>query len=289
MTGNEKKCACSLCAKNVYNISNMSRQEAEDLLLSNEPGSVCVGYFRRSDGNILTDDCPVGLRRLSNGCRWLLRTAAAAVSLLLSANLFGVGTVRASDYFDGKQLLFSQRRSTRICVPQNVWKGELPVAELKRRKKLNTLKEAAKHSPLVVVAEYESMDHESPRILLDPAARYRVKKVLKGNYASESISVFVSFVSVPAVPTSFKRSDSTKVPKSGEKFILFLSPPKTGGVIWITYSGSYGRLVANELNLKAVKLEIAKQSPKSPEKFIVDFRLIGSVLLIWALCSVSSI
>lgn len=263
MTGDEKKRVCSLCAKNVYNISNMTRQEAEDLLLTNEPGSVCVGYFRRSDGTIVTDDCPVGLRRLRNGCRWLLRSAAAAVSLLLSANLFGVGKVWASDYLDGKHLLFYQSRSNRFGASANVWKGGLSVAELKRREKMNTLKEAVKNSPLVVVAEFESMDHETPRDLLDPAAKYRVKEVLKGVYALESISVFVSSVSVPAVPKSSKRSDSAKVPKPGEKFILFLSPSKSGEGIWVTYSESYGRLDANELNLKAVKLEIADQSTKS--------------------------
>ena len=262
MTGDEKMRACSLCSKNVYNISNMSRQEAEDLLLSNEPGSVCVGYFRRSDGTIVTDDCPVGLRRLRNGCRWLLRTAAAAVSLLLSANIFGVGKVWASDYLDGKQLLLSQSRSNRFGAPANVWRAELPVAELKRREKMNTLKEAVKNSPLVLVAVFESMDQETPRNLLDSAGKYRVKQVLKGVYDSESISVFVSIVSVPALPKSSKRSDSAKVPTPGEKFILFLSPSKFGGVIWNTYSHSYGRLDANELNLKAVKSEIAKQSTK---------------------------
>lgn len=262
MTGDEKMRACSLCAKNVYNISNMTRQEAEDLLLANEPGSVCVGYFRRSDGTIVTDDCPVGLRRLRNGCRWLLRTAAAAVSLLLSANIFGVGKVWASDYLDGKQLLLSQSRSNRFGAPANVWRAELPVAELKIRENKNSLKEAVKHSPLVVVAEFESMEHETPIKAFGPASNYRIKNVLKGVYDSESISVYERFVSAPVVSTSLKHSDSAKVSKQSEKFILFLSPSKFVEGNWNTYSRSYGRLDSNELNLKAVKSEIAKQSTK---------------------------
>ncbi|MCA9818564.1 MAG: hypothetical protein H6677_16725 [Candidatus Obscuribacterales bacterium] len=261
MTGDEKMRACSLCSKNVYNISNMTRQEAEDLLLSNEPGSVCVGYFRRSDGTIVTDDCPVGLKRLRNGCRWLLRTAAAAVSLLLSANIFGVGKVWASDYLDGKQLLFSHPKRARFGAA-NSWKAEHPVSVLKIRENKNSLKEAVKHSPLVVVAEFESMEHETPIKVFGPASNYRVKNVLKGVYDSESISVYERFESAPVVSTSLKHSDSAKVSKQSEKFILFLSPSKFVEGIWNTYSRSYGRLDANELNLKAVKSEIAKQSTK---------------------------
>ena len=39
----------------------MSRTEAENLLTNSE-GRLCVRFFRRADGTILTQDCPVGWR-----------------------------------------------------------------------------------------------------------------------------------------------------------------------------------------------------------------------------------
>lgn len=262
MTGDEKMRACSLCSKNVYNISNMSRQEAEDLLLSNEPGSVCVGYFRRSEGMIVTDECPVGLRRLRNGCRWLLRTAAAAVSLLLSANLFGVGKVWASEFLEGKPLLLAQSREARFGAA-NSWKAEYPVSELKIRENKNSLKEAVSRSSLVVIAEFESIAIHEPVLYTSlPTAKYRVEKVLKGNCDLKEISVRYAFSdffhSKAPVGWTFSRKS---LPIAGEKFVLCLSPSITKG-FWNTYNGSYGRFDANELNLKAVKSEIAKQSTK---------------------------
>jgi len=52
---------CELCEKRVYNLSAMGQAEAEGLLRGNE-GHLCVRYYRRHDGTILTSDCPVGLR-----------------------------------------------------------------------------------------------------------------------------------------------------------------------------------------------------------------------------------
>lgn len=55
---------CRSCRKNVYNVSMMSRKEAEALLNRHEDdlrsGELCVRFARREDGTILTGDCPVG-------------------------------------------------------------------------------------------------------------------------------------------------------------------------------------------------------------------------------------
>lgn len=61
MRGDECVRFCDLCSKNVYNLSGMSRGEAESLL-SDREGRVCVRFYRRKDGTVLTQDCPVGLR-----------------------------------------------------------------------------------------------------------------------------------------------------------------------------------------------------------------------------------
>ncbi len=59
MLGDERQRYCSDCKLNVYNLSDMTRAEVENFLLNSE-GRVCVKFYRRADGSILTNDCPVG-------------------------------------------------------------------------------------------------------------------------------------------------------------------------------------------------------------------------------------
>ena len=78
MTGNSRKRFCSECQLNVYNLSGMTKTEAENLLLSSE-GRLCVRFYQRSDGTVLTQDCPVGWAAFK---RRVSKTAAAAASLI---------------------------------------------------------------------------------------------------------------------------------------------------------------------------------------------------------------
>src|SRR4051812_19138744 len=86
MYGDDRKRFCGQCKLNVYNLSEMSRSEAESLLMQSE-GRLCVKYYRRSDGTVLTRDCPVGWRAMR---RRLSKTATAAFSLVagLMSGLF---------------------------------------------------------------------------------------------------------------------------------------------------------------------------------------------------------
>ena len=59
MLGDERKRYCSECKLNVYNLSDMTKNEAENFLINSE-GRVCVKFYRRADGSVLTRDCPVG-------------------------------------------------------------------------------------------------------------------------------------------------------------------------------------------------------------------------------------
>lgn len=78
MKGDDKARFCESCSKNVYNLSAMTRPEAEALILEKE-GRLCATYYQRSDGTVLTSDCPVGLRR----ARWMLaRMAGVAASIV---------------------------------------------------------------------------------------------------------------------------------------------------------------------------------------------------------------
>jgi hypothetical protein len=80
MIGNNRQRYCGECKLNVYNLSGMSRTEAENLLLQSE-GRVCVRYFRRSDGTVLTEDCPVGWQAVKMR---MSRFWTATASLLFS-------------------------------------------------------------------------------------------------------------------------------------------------------------------------------------------------------------
>lgn len=83
MFGGERKRHCGECKLNVYNLSNMTRREAEDLLINSE-GRLCVRFFRRADGTILTKNCPVGWQAAKQR---VSRVATAAFSM--AAGLFG--------------------------------------------------------------------------------------------------------------------------------------------------------------------------------------------------------
>jgi hypothetical protein len=65
MTGDDRIRHCAECQLNVYNLSDMTRAEAEELIARRE-GRLCVRFFRRADGTIITRDCPRGLRALTN-------------------------------------------------------------------------------------------------------------------------------------------------------------------------------------------------------------------------------
>jgi hypothetical protein len=56
----------------------MTRREAETLMQDHE-GRLCVRFFRRADGTVLTADCPVGWERVK---RRVSRTITAAASMV---------------------------------------------------------------------------------------------------------------------------------------------------------------------------------------------------------------
>ena len=62
MVGDEHVRFCAHCAKNVYNLSSLPRAEAEALLAA-RGGAMCIRLYRRTDGTVLTEDCPVGVTR----------------------------------------------------------------------------------------------------------------------------------------------------------------------------------------------------------------------------------
>jgi hypothetical protein len=82
MTGDARVRFCGHCRKNVYNLSAMPRAEAE-LLLEEREGRICVRLYKRTDGTVLTADCPVGVRRRH---RRRLAMAAVGTSVMAAAS-----------------------------------------------------------------------------------------------------------------------------------------------------------------------------------------------------------
>lgn len=92
MVGGDRVRFCGQCQLNVYNLSAMSRDDAESLIARTE-GRVCVRFYRRQDGSIITEDCPVGLRAVK---RRALRIRKAFISSVLGL-LAGIGAHSAAN------------------------------------------------------------------------------------------------------------------------------------------------------------------------------------------------
>jgi len=81
MVGTDRVRFCGKCSLNVYNLSELSRSEAENFIANNE-GRVCVRFYRRADGSILTKNCPVGLRAIRR--RRVVQAASASIISFLA-------------------------------------------------------------------------------------------------------------------------------------------------------------------------------------------------------------
>jgi hypothetical protein len=142
MSGTERVRFCQQCNLNVYNLSSMTKREAEAFVSNAEAaeGRVCIRYYRRRDGTILTSNCPVGLGAIK---RRLSRTATALVSALLGlfaglgAYFFGINqtaTVKSNSMgVMGSTVVIDEPRSSYAMGDFTMGTGtyksrELPIA-----------------------------------------------------------------------------------------------------------------------------------------------------------------
>ena len=93
MSGDDRARFCKLCSKHVYHLSAMNRAEAEALIKEKE-GKVCVRFYRRADGKVLTENCPVGLRTLRDQMKWVGAGIAALFALSASCAAAAFGSSR---------------------------------------------------------------------------------------------------------------------------------------------------------------------------------------------------
>lgn len=109
MTGDDRARFCSLCNLHVYNIAELTRKQAVALISETE-GRICGRIYRRSDGTVITKDCPIGLRAIR---RRVARTAGAVFATLvaLTASAFGQSPSKKDDPSCKQQVTISRQNS----------------------------------------------------------------------------------------------------------------------------------------------------------------------------------
>jgi len=88
MTGDEQVRRCAACKLDVFNISEMTEEDAVDLIESRSGERTCVKLFRRADGTVITKNCPVGLLALRKKARRVASLCVAGVVTLLGSLVF---------------------------------------------------------------------------------------------------------------------------------------------------------------------------------------------------------
>jgi hypothetical protein len=133
MTGSDQKRFCDSCQLNVYNFAEMTAEEVRNLIAESE-GRICGRLYRRTDGTVLTKDCPVGFRVYRQR---VARFAGAALATVL-----GLFSVSFAQKTDEKPADASQIKIVRMVSQENILSGTvidqnggvIPNAEITLRK-----------------------------------------------------------------------------------------------------------------------------------------------------------
>jgi hypothetical protein len=96
MDGDDQVRYCTQCKLHVYNLSEMSRDEAEELVERTE-GKLCARFRRRADGTVITQDCPVGFQAARRQLRLIVAGTATAVLMLVGFVLTILGSPRGTE------------------------------------------------------------------------------------------------------------------------------------------------------------------------------------------------
>lgn len=90
MYGDDRVRFCGQCSQNVFNLSAMTTEEAEDLIRRTE-GTLCVRFYSRRDGSILTRNCGVGIQAIKDKfTRTRTHVVAATLSCLGYLGVIGL-------------------------------------------------------------------------------------------------------------------------------------------------------------------------------------------------------
>lgn len=124
MSGTDRVRFCNQCRKNVFNISEMPAAEAAALIREKQ-GNLCIRLYRRQDGTVITNNCPVGLRTLRKGLAKILGATAAVFSLLAGVTILLPNrwplahTIRATRFQPAKRVAALARAARHKIAPQD--------------------------------------------------------------------------------------------------------------------------------------------------------------------------
>lgn len=109
MVGDDRVRHCAGCDKDVFNLSALTRDEAE-ALIRERLGNLCGRYYQRADGTIITSDCTVGItqrrrrRVMAAGIAALLAGAGGLALTLSRRTLSGGGATIATEIAEPTQI-----------------------------------------------------------------------------------------------------------------------------------------------------------------------------------------
>ncbi|MBK24487.1 MAG: hypothetical protein CME70_10870 [Halobacteriovorax sp.] len=143
MTGDDKCRHCDLCDKKVFNLSSMTESEVSSLIQGSE--DICVRLYKREDGTVLTEDCPVGLAAVR---KYLKQKQFAAAALCFVAIIFS----NFSFAGDKKRLM-----GKRVATTMELEMGEMEVQVEEKPTEIETVEPETDW-------DYEKKEKKSERI-----------------------------------------------------------------------------------------------------------------------------
>jgi hypothetical protein len=127
MTGDDAVRHCAQCNLNVYNVEHLTSYEVREMLMKRE-GRVCMRFFKRFDGTVLTQDCPRGLAAVKPLWQQTFsRVSAMQVGVLTAVALVGVFFVA------GLISLFAENIRRLESVSGDMQLGTAPMAQASRQ------------------------------------------------------------------------------------------------------------------------------------------------------------
>ena len=109
MTGDERARHCADCGLSVYNTSALTQKETRDLIASHEGKRLCIRLFKRTDGTVITSDCPRGLAAY--------RRRVATFATAAFASILGLFSISYSQTTFPSDIGSGQRGVTTLMVP----------------------------------------------------------------------------------------------------------------------------------------------------------------------------
>ncbi|HLY99496.1 MAG TPA: carboxypeptidase-like regulatory domain-containing protein [Candidatus Angelobacter sp.] len=139
MSGNDRVRHCAECNLKVYNFSAMTQPEIQRLIASTQ-GRLCARFYHRSDGTLLTQDCPRGI---SAAVRRISRAATAVMAAVMSTSFTWAGAKPQAQDTPQKTKNYCQKPGIDLIVfdPQG---AVIPNAEVALANKAGKIKRRGK-------------------------------------------------------------------------------------------------------------------------------------------------